>query len=118
LNSRGPDALKSYANYFDMVLVTANVDLDWDAFISILRPGGKLHIVGAASQVKATVSPLIAGEKSIGASPSGGPAEILMMLDFCNRHAIEPVIEEFPLSRVNEAMTRLEAGKARYSLKK
>jgi alcohol/geraniol dehydrogenase (NADP+) len=26
-----------------------------------------------------------------------------MMLDFCNRHAIEPVIEEFPLSRVNEA---------------
>jgi D-arabinose 1-dehydrogenase-like Zn-dependent alcohol dehydrogenase len=30
------------------------------------------------------------------------------MLDFCNRHAIEPVIEEFPLSRVNEAMIRLE----------
>ena len=39
-----------------------------------------------------------------------------MMLDFCNRHAIEPVIEEFPLSRVNEAMTRLEAGKARYRI--
>ena len=116
LNSRGPDALKSYANYFDMVLVTANVDLDWDAYISTLRPGGKLHIVGAASQVKSTVSPLIAGEKSIGASPSGGPAEILMMLDFCNRHAIEPVIEEFPLSRVNEAMKRLESGKARYRI--
>jgi uncharacterized zinc-type alcohol dehydrogenase-like protein len=116
LNSRGPDPLKSYANYFDMVLVTANVDLDWDSYISTLRPGGKLHIVGAASQVKATVSPLIAGEKSIGASPSGGPAEILMMLDFCSRHAIEPVIEEFPLSRVNEAMERLESGKARYRI--
>jgi alcohol/geraniol dehydrogenase (NADP+) len=62
------------------------------------------------------VSPLIAGEKSIGASPSGGPAEILMMLDFCNRHAIEPVIEEFPLSRVNEAMKHLESGKARYRI--
>ena len=118
MNSSGPDALKSYANYFDMVLVTANVDLDWDAFVSILRPGGKLHIVGAASQVNAIVLPLIGGEKSIGGSTIGGPAEILMMLDFCNRHAIEPVIEEFPLSRVNEAMTRLEAGKARYSLKK
>ena len=46
--------------------------------------------------------PLIAGEKSIGGSPIGGHAEILMMLDFCNRHAIEPIIEEFPLSRVNE----------------
>ena len=116
MNSRGPDTLKSYANYFDMVLVTANVDLDWDAFISILRPGGKLHIVGAASQVNAIVLPLIAGEKSIGGSTIGGPAEILMMLDFCNRHAIEPVIEEFPLSRVNEAMKRLESGKARYRI--
>ena len=66
LNSRDPDALKSYANSFDLILDTANVDLDWDAYISTLRPGGKLHIVGAASQVKASVSPLIAGEKSIG----------------------------------------------------
>jgi uncharacterized zinc-type alcohol dehydrogenase-like protein len=39
-----------------------------------------------------------------------------MMLDFCSRHAIEPVIEEFPLSRVNEAMERLESGKARYRI--
>ncbi|HYZ60787.1 MAG TPA: zinc-binding dehydrogenase, partial [Nitrososphaeraceae archaeon] len=59
LNSRKSDALKSYANSFDMILDTANVDLDWDAYISTLRPGGKLHIVGAASQVKASVSPLI-----------------------------------------------------------
>jgi uncharacterized zinc-type alcohol dehydrogenase-like protein len=32
------------------------------------------------------------------------------MLDFCNRHAIEPIIEEFPLSRVNEALAHLESG--------
>ena len=99
-----------------MVLVTANVDLDWDAYISTLRPGGKLHIVGVASQVKASVFPLIGGEKSIGGSPIGGPAEILMMLDFCNRHAIEPTIEQFPFSSVNEAMGHLESGKARYRI--
>jgi alcohol/geraniol dehydrogenase (NADP+) len=117
LNSRDPNALNSYANSFDMILDTsANVDLDWDAYISTLRPGGKLHIVGAASQVKASVSRLIAGEKSIRGSPTGGPAEILMMLDFCNRHAIEPVIEEFPFSRVNEALAHLESGKARYRI--
>ena len=116
MNSRDPDALKSYANSFDLILDTANVDLDWDAYISTLRPGGKLHIVGAASQVKASVSPLISGEKSIGGSPIGGPAEILMMLDFCSRHAIEPVIEEFPISRVNEALAHLESGKARYRI--
>jgi uncharacterized zinc-type alcohol dehydrogenase-like protein len=116
LNSRDPDGLKPYANRFDMILVTANVDLDWDSYIRTLRPGGKLHIVGAASQVKASVFPLISGEKSIGGSPIGGPADILKMLDFCTRHGIEPVIEEFPISRVNEAMAHLESGKARYRI--
>jgi alcohol/geraniol dehydrogenase (NADP+) len=116
LNSKDADALKPYSNKFDMVLVTANVDLDWDAYISTLRPGGKLHIVGVASQVKASVFPLIGGEKSIGGSPIGGPAEILMMLDFCSRHAIEPTIEQFPFSRVYEAMGHLESGKARYRI--
>jgi uncharacterized zinc-type alcohol dehydrogenase-like protein len=99
-----------------MVMVTANVDLNWDSYIKTLRPGGRLHIVGAASQVNAAIFPLISGEKSIGGSPTGGPADILKMLDFCNRHGIEPVIEEFPISRVNEAIAHLAAGKARYRI--
>src|SRR5918997_5516368 len=111
LTSTDNGLLKSHANSFDMVLVTANVDLDWDAYINTLRPGGKLHIVGAASQVKATVSSLISNEKSIGGSPTGSPSTIAKMLNFCSRHNIEPVTEEFPLSKVNEAMAHLESGK-------
>lgn len=110
------NTLQSHANSFDMVLVTANVNLDWDAYINTLRPGGKLHIVGAAPQVKANIFPLISGEKAVGGSPIGGPGDIMRMLDFCQRHAIEPVIEEFPISRVNEAIARLESGKARYRI--
>jgi uncharacterized zinc-type alcohol dehydrogenase-like protein len=116
LNSRDPKILKTHANSFDMILVTSNVDLEWDSYVGALRPGGRLHIVGAASQVKATVFPLISGEKSIGGSPIGGPADILNMLDFCSRHGIEPVTEEFPLSKVNEALAHLESGKARYRI--
>ena len=116
LNSKNPDSLVTSANSFDMVLVTSNADLDWDTYINTLRPGGKLHIVGAASQVKATVSSLISNEKSIGGSPTGSPSTIAKMLNFCNRHNIEPVIEEFPLSKVNEALAHLESGKARYRI--
>ena len=116
LISGDSNSLKSHKNSFDMVLVTANTELDWDAYIETLRPGGRLHIVGAASQVKANISPLNAGEKTISASPIGGPAEILTMLDFCNRHSIEPIIEEYPMSRVNEALAHLESGKARYRI--
>jgi uncharacterized zinc-type alcohol dehydrogenase-like protein len=38
------------------------------------------------------------------------------MLDFCNRHGITPVTEEFPQSQVNEALDHLKAGKARYRI--
>lgn len=50
------------------MLVTANAELDWDAYIGTLRSGGRLYIVGAAPQVKANVFPLNTGEKSISAS--------------------------------------------------
>jgi len=38
------------------------------------------------------------------------------MLDFCARHTIAPVTEEFPMSQANEAMAHLESGKARYRI--
>lgn len=38
------------------------------------------------------------------------------MLDFCARHAVAPVIEKFPLSKVNEALDHLRGGKARYRI--
>ena len=38
------------------------------------------------------------------------------MIEFCARHQIAPVIETFPMSRANEALEHLEAGKARYRI--
>jgi uncharacterized zinc-type alcohol dehydrogenase-like protein len=38
------------------------------------------------------------------------------MLDFSARHGIAPVVEVFPMSRVNEAFEHLRAGKARYRI--
>jgi uncharacterized zinc-type alcohol dehydrogenase-like protein len=38
------------------------------------------------------------------------------MLDFCVRHRIAPTTELFPMSRVNEALEHLRAGKARYRI--
>jgi hypothetical protein len=70
-----------------------------------------LDEVGANTYVK-----LIKALKEVVPPPIGGPAEILMMLDFCSRHAIEPTIEQFPFSRVYEAMGHLESGEARYRI--
>ncbi|MFO1152700.1 MAG: NAD(P)-dependent alcohol dehydrogenase [Rhodospirillales bacterium] len=116
VNTRDEDALGKVTGAFDMILVTVNVALDWDAYITALRPRGRLHIVGAAPQVTASVFPLLSGQKSIGGSPVGSPATIATMLDFAARHNIAPVTEHFALSRVNEALAHLRAGRARYRI--
>ncbi len=115
-NTRDADALTSAAGRFDMVLVTVNVPLDWDRYINTLRPGGKLHLVGATPQVSASVFPLLVGERSIGGSPTGSIATASKMLQFCARHKIEPIIEEFTMSELNAAMDHLASGKARYRI--
>lgn len=114
--TRDPDALKALAGRFDMILVTVNVELDWDAYIAALRPRGKLHIVGAVPRVSAAVFPMLLGERSIGGSPTGSPTTTGDMLSFAARHGVAPVTEAFPMSRINDAMERLRSGKARYRI--
>ncbi len=38
------------------------------------------------------------------------------MLDFCARHRISPVTEEFPPSQANHALARLTASRAPYRI--
>jgi uncharacterized zinc-type alcohol dehydrogenase-like protein len=116
VNSRDADALAGVANCFDMVLVTVNVELDWDAYVATLRPRGHLHVVGAAPSVSAAVFPLIVGQKTIGGSPLGSPSLTATMLEFAARHGIRPITETYPLERVNDAMEKLRSGSPRYRL--
>ena len=88
--SRNKDEISTIAGQLDLVIVTANAALDWDAIIAMQ------------------------GQKKISDSPTGSPTAIARMLDFCARHGIEPVVEMFPMSQVNEALDRLREGKIRY----
>ncbi len=116
VSTHDADSLAKLANSLDMILVAVNVDLNWDAYINALRPKGKLHIVGAAPSVSATVFPLIIGQKSIGGSPLGSPATMATMIEFAARHGIGPVTETFLMSKVNDAMEKLRTGKPRFRL--
>ena len=117
INSRDTQALEKIANSFDLIISTVNADLDWSIYINALRPKGRLHFVGAVpSGITTYAFALIAGQKSLSGSPLGSPTTIVKMLEFAARHNIEPVIETFAFSEVNEAMAHLEAGKARYRI--
>ncbi|MGL6094778.1 MAG: NADPH-dependent aldehyde reductase Ahr [Fimbriiglobus sp.] len=115
VNSRDDAAMKPLAGTLDFILVTVNVSLNWQAYIDALAPNGRLHVVGAVLEpIPVAAFPLILGQKSVGGSPLGSPAATATMLDFCVRHSIAPVTESFPMSRANEALDHLRAGKARY----
>jgi uncharacterized zinc-type alcohol dehydrogenase-like protein len=101
----------------DFILVTANVPLNWSAYLGALKPKGRLHFVGAVLEpVPVPPFGLITGQLSVSGSPLGSPATTQSMLDFCARHAIAPVTEQFPMSKANEALAHLAAGKARYRI--
>ncbi|WP_013323491.1 NADPH-dependent aldehyde reductase Ahr [Gloeothece verrucosa] len=117
VNSRDPQALKALANSLDLILSTVNADLDWDTYISLLRPKGRLHFVGVIpNPLSVQLFPLIGGQKSVSGSPLGSPVTLAQMLNFAGRHHVEPVVEFYPIEQVNEAMERLKANKARYRI--
>lgn len=115
-SSVNAQALQGMTKQFDLLLITVNVPLDWPAFIAALAPKGRLHFVGAVNEpVSIDVRrDLISAQRSISGSPTGSPAAISTMLDFAARRSISPQVEHFPMSRVNDALDYVRAGKPRY----
>jgi alcohol/geraniol dehydrogenase (NADP+) len=117
VNSRSDEELAKLAGKFDMILVTVNVTLNWNAYLNALAPKGKLHVVGAVIEPIPVVSfQLIGKQKSVTGTATGSPQVVSKMLEFCARHNIETVTEKFPMSKINEAFEHLESGKARYRI--
>lgn len=114
-NTKNADALKRLAGSLDLIISTINVPLDLGGLLATLAPKGRLHVVGAVLEpMPLPALSLIFGQKSVSGSPTGSPSALDAMLEFSARHGVAPVIETFPMSRVNDALEHLRSGKARY----
>jgi uncharacterized zinc-type alcohol dehydrogenase-like protein len=117
VSSRDSKAIEAIAGTLDLIIDTVNVPLDWNALLAALAPNGRLHVVGAVLEpIPVPVFTLLMGQKAVSGSPTGSRAAIDSMLDFAARHQVTPQTEHFPMSRVNDAMDHLRAGKARYRI--
>ncbi|WP_237059685.1 NADPH-dependent aldehyde reductase Ahr [Microbulbifer sediminum] len=117
LNSRDENAVGEAAGRFDVILSTVNAKLDWNLYLSTLKARGRLHFLGATTDpLDINVFQLILGQRQVSGSPVGSPETIAQMLEFAGRHNIEPKVEMFPMSRVNDALDHLKSGKARYRI--
>jgi uncharacterized zinc-type alcohol dehydrogenase-like protein len=114
-NTKQQDALKKLSKSLDFIISTINAPLDISAFLDTLAPKGRFHNVGAVLRpLEVPAFSLILGQRSLSGSPTGSPTAIDHMLAFSARHSIAPVVEFFPMSKVNDALEHLRSGKARY----
>ena len=107
--------IKNLGGQFDLIISTVNVKLDWNLFLSTIKPRGRLHFVGAVlAPIETSVFSLMSGRKSISGSPVGSPNNIRKMLDFCAQHNISPMTEHFKFSEINSAIEKLRNNRIRF----
>ena len=101
----------------DLLVSTSSAELDWDLAFSLLGNNGILCFLGIpVSSINVPLIPLIFGQKSVVGSVVGGRRFMQEMLDFAAINQIKPMIQTMSLSKVNEAMELVLAGKARYRI--
>ena len=115
VSSTDQSTIKSLGSQFDLIISTVNVKLDWNLYLSTIKPRGRLHFVGAVlAPIETSVFSLMSGRKSISGSPVGSPINIKKMLDFCSKHKISPMVEHFKFDQINEAIARVRDNKVRF----
>ena len=111
------EAIEARAGTLDLLITTMNSNIDWDAYIGMLGPFGRVHVVGAVmdpipvrafSLINAGTFDLWIARYQPLRPPINGR--------FCRSTQDSPQTEHFPIESINEAFDHLLAGNARYRL--
>lgn len=106
--------MDAHAASFDFILDTAPVTQDMGVWVKLLRGDGKYHKVGVPADGKnmevAAMPRLLPKSLSIGGSSFGSLSQLNDMMLFCARHNIVADYEVMPMSKLTEALEKLEAG--------
>jgi alcohol dehydrogenase (NADP+) len=117
INTAEPDVFRKNAGTLDLVIATTNDSkMPLADYLSLLRPHGFFVLVGAPEEdlPRLPAFSLIVRNVHLTGSSIGSPSTISEMLRFAAEKDIKGWIQEWPLSRVNEALDAMEEGRARY----
>src|SRR6266568_4386805 len=110
-----PETFKRHRGYFDLVINTLSVEIDWDQYLNLLALDGTMVVVGNSGKKSPIgASTLINGRRSLAGSVIGGIRETQEMLDFCSKHNLSSDIETIPIQKVNDAYERVVKSDVRY----
>lgn len=109
------ETFKKLAGTFDLIICTVGTELDWNAYLNLLKIDGALVLVGLPENpVPVHAFSLVMGRRSLAGSSIGSIKETQEMLDFCGKHNITPEIEIIDIQQVNEAYERVVKSDVRY----
>ncbi|PIN23667.1 8-hydroxygeraniol dehydrogenase [Handroanthus impetiginosus] len=115
LVSRDPEQMQAAAGTLDGIIDTVSATHPIVPLLSLLKPHGKLVLVGAPEKpLELPAFPLIQGRKIVAGSAIGGIKETQEMVDFAAKHNILPDIEMIPIDYINTAMERLLKADVKY----
>jgi uncharacterized zinc-type alcohol dehydrogenase-like protein len=107
--------LDKHTNYFDFIMSTASVDLDWNAFFQALKPKGQLCLIGLNSkEITVPAAPLVFGQRTVCGSWIGSPSMIRETVEFAHRNKINVMTEQMKMDTVNAAIKKVRANEVRY----
>lgn len=111
------EAIEARAGTLDLLNTTMNANIDWDAYIGMLGPFGRVHVVRTVMEpIPVGAISLVMQERSISESPVASSSDTRWMVDFAGRHGISRHTEHFPIESINGALDHLLSGNARYRL--
>ncbi|KQW29122.1 hydroxyacid dehydrogenase [Rhizobium sp. Root274] len=109
------ETFKKLAGSFDLILCTVSAEIDWNAYLNLLKVDGTMVLLGVPENpVPVHAFSLIGGRRSLAGSMIGSIQETQEMLDFCGKHNITPEIEIIDIQDVNEAYERVIKSDVRY----
>jgi len=113
--TRDPKTFEKLSRYFDLIINTVSVKLDWGQYLGMLKRDGSMVLLGVPSDApQLHAFPLIMARRSLAGSLIGGIKETQEMLDFCGKHNITSDIELIGIDKINEAYERVLKADVRY----
>lgn len=113
--SKDSEQMQAVTGTLDGILDTVSANHPILPFLNVLKPDGKLILVGVPDKPhELPAFPLIMGRKIVGGSNIGGLKETQEMLEFSAKNGITADIELIPIDYLNTAVDRMLKSDVRY----
>jgi D-arabinose 1-dehydrogenase-like Zn-dependent alcohol dehydrogenase len=111
-----PGPAMTDAGGFDIILSTTNASKQVSSAMNGLRRNGRLVSMGVTTDGPITVEPmsLLLGQRQLRGSSQDEKSDLVEALDLVAAGRVKPVLETYPIAKVNEVRERLAQGRVRY----